>query len=53
MVKNEFKIPELLVLAGGFGTRLKKIVSSVPKPLAPIGDKPFLYYFLNNIIFLN
>ena len=48
MEKNEFKIPEFLVLAGGFGTRLKKIVPNVPKPLAPISDKPFLYYFLKN-----
>jgi D-glycero-alpha-D-manno-heptose 1-phosphate guanylyltransferase len=32
----------LLVLAGGFGTRLKEAVVSVPKPLAPIGATPFL-----------
>ena len=32
----------LLVLAGGIGSRLKAVVSDVPKALAPIGDKPFL-----------
>ncbi len=32
----------LLVLAGGFGTRLKSAVADVPKALAPIGDVPFL-----------
>lgn len=32
----------LLVLSGGFGTRLKAVVSSVPKALAPIGNVPFL-----------
>lgn len=32
----------LLVLAGGFGTRLKTVISDVPKALAPIGDVPFL-----------
>ena len=32
----------LLVLAGGFGTRLKATVTDVPKALAPIGDVPFL-----------
>lgn len=32
----------LLVLAGGFGTRLKTAVADVPKALAPIGDVPFL-----------
>jgi len=32
----------LLVLAGGFGTRLKAAVRDVPKVLAPVIDKPFL-----------
>jgi len=32
----------LLVLAGGFGTRLKTVITDVPKALAPIGDVPFL-----------
>jgi D-glycero-alpha-D-manno-heptose 1-phosphate guanylyltransferase len=32
----------LLVLAGGFGTRLKTAVADLPKALAPIGDIPFL-----------
>lgn len=35
---------EAIVLAGGLGTRLKKIVKDLPKPMAPMGDKPFLYY---------
>lgn len=39
---------ELLVLAGGFGTRLKSIVSEVPKPLAPVGDRPYLHYLIEN-----
>ena len=33
---------EAVVLAGGAGTRLRSVVSSVPKPLAPVGDRPFL-----------
>lgn len=33
---------KLLVLAGGFGTRLKPAVADVPKVLAPIGKVPFL-----------
>ena len=37
---------EAIVLAGGLGTRLKSVVSNVPKPMAPIGDKPFLEYIL-------
>ena len=34
---------KLLVLAGGFGTRLQSVVSSVPKALAPVGNVPFLH----------
>jgi D-glycero-alpha-D-manno-heptose 1-phosphate guanylyltransferase len=33
---------KLLVLAGGFGTRLKTAVADVPKALAPVGGVPFL-----------
>ncbi|MCQ2298596.1 MAG: nucleotidyltransferase family protein [Bacteroidales bacterium] len=33
---------EAVILAGGFGTRLRHVVSDVPKPMAPIGERPFL-----------
>ncbi len=36
-----------VVLAGGLGTRLQSVVSDVPKPMAPIGDRPFLTYVLD------
>lgn len=38
---------QAIVLAGGMGTRLKEVVSHVPKPMAPIGDRPFLSILLN------
>src|SRR5690606_12048782 len=38
-----------VVLAGGFGTRLQKVVSDVPKPMAPIRNKPFLHYLLSHL----
>lgn len=31
-----------IILAGGMGTRLKSVVSEVPKPMAPINGIPFL-----------
>lgn len=37
---------EVIILAGGFGTRLRSIISNVPKPMAPINDKPFLWYIM-------
>ncbi|MDN5361463.1 MAG: mannose-phosphate guanylyltransferase [Moorella sp. (in: firmicutes)] len=33
-----------VILAGGFGTRLRSIVSEVPKGMASIAGKPFLEY---------
>ncbi|MBI5329726.1 MAG: NTP transferase domain-containing protein [Betaproteobacteria bacterium] len=33
----------MLVLAGGFGTRLQTAVAAVPKALAPVGATPFLH----------
>ena len=38
----------LLVLAGGFGTRLKSVVSDVPKALAPVVSVPFLQLQIEN-----
>lgn len=38
----------MLVLAGGFGTRLQSAVSDVPKPLAPISGIPFLRFQIEN-----
>ena len=37
---------EAIVLAGGFGTRLKHVVPDVPKPMAPVAGRPFLEYVL-------
>jgi D-glycero-alpha-D-manno-heptose 1-phosphate guanylyltransferase len=36
-----------IILLGGFGTRLRSVVPDLPKPMAPIGDKPFLAYLLD------
>ena len=33
---------EVIVLAGGFGTRLQHVVADVPKCLAPVNGQPFL-----------
>jgi D-glycero-alpha-D-manno-heptose 1-phosphate guanylyltransferase len=37
---------EVIILAGGFGTRLQSVVKDVPKPMADINGKPFLEYIL-------
>jgi D-glycero-alpha-D-manno-heptose 1-phosphate guanylyltransferase len=35
-----------IILAGGLGTRLRTAVDNLPKPMAPVGGKPFLEYLL-------
>jgi D-glycero-alpha-D-manno-heptose 1-phosphate guanylyltransferase len=40
----------LIVLAGGFGTRLRSVVKDLPKPLAPIHGEPFLQFLMDNWI---
>lgn len=37
---------DCIVLAGGLGTRLRPVVSDLPKPLAPINGVPFLSLLL-------
>ena len=39
-----------LILVGGKGARLAPAVSDVPKPLAPVGDRPFLSYVLERLV---
>lgn len=35
---------EVIILAGGFGTRLQSVVKDIPKPMADINGYPFLKY---------
>jgi len=41
---------EGIILAGGLGSRLKSAIYDVPKPMAPIGKKPFLELVLENLV---
>lgn len=40
---------EAIVLVGGLGTRLRAVVSDVPKPLAPVAGRPFLAWLLDHL----
>ena len=40
---------EAIVLAGGFGTRLREVVSDLPKPMAAIAGRPFLEILLSTL----
>ncbi|ECP7274968.1 nucleotidyltransferase family protein [Campylobacter jejuni] len=37
---------QAIILCGGLGTRLKSVIKNIPKPMAPINDKPFLEFIL-------
>ncbi len=41
------KTKEAIILAGGLGTRLKGVISDMPKPMAPVANQPFLKYIFD------
>lgn len=43
------KLPDVIILAGGLGTRLRGEVKDTPKSMAPINGRPFLEYQLRQI----
>ena len=38
---------KVILLAGGFGTRLSEYTDAIPKPMVKIGDKPMLWHIMN------
>src|SRR5690606_9019203 len=38
-----------VIMAGGFGTRLRPLTDRVPKPMLPLGDKPLLEWILRSL----
>ena len=42
-------LKEAIILAGGRGTRLRSISGDLPKPMMPVGEKPFLEYLLHRL----
>jgi len=39
-------IKQAIILAGGLGTRLRSVVLGLPKCMAPVAGRPFLFYDL-------
>ncbi len=43
-------VTECIILAGGFGTRLRSKVADVPKCMAPVAGKPFIHWVIQHLI---
>ncbi len=40
---SEYQVPlRALIMAGGYGTRLRPLTEQTPKPMLPVGDRPLL-----------
>lgn len=49
-VEPEVAVPlTAVVMAGGFGTRLRPLTESTPKPLLPVGEKPLLHLIIDQL----
>lgn len=40
---------EAIVMAGGFGVRLRPLTSDTPKPMLPVGDRPLLEHIIAHL----
>ena len=40
--------PKVVILAGGYGTRLTEETEIKPKPLVEIGDRPILWHIMKH-----
>ena len=38
---------KIVILAGGFGTRLGEYTEIIPKPMVSIGNDPILWHIMN------
>jgi len=41
------KVMQAVIMAGGFGTRLRPLSCNLPKPMVPVANRPILYHIIN------
>jgi len=39
---------KVVILAGGYGTRLSEYTDTIPKPMVPIGERPILWHIMQS-----
>jgi D-glycero-alpha-D-manno-heptose 1-phosphate guanylyltransferase len=48
-ISKDTHLRECIILAGGLGTRLRETVPELPKCLAPVAGKPFLFHIIKQL----
>lgn len=47
---KEYELPlTAVIMAGGFGTRLRPLTEEMPKPMLPIGDRPLMEHIITQL----
>lgn len=47
---RDYELPlTAVVMAGGFGTRLRPLTEDLPKPMLPLGDRPLLEHLIDQL----
>ena len=46
MSNNSLKMPPVMILCGGRGTRLREVTELLPKPMVPIGGLPIVWHIM-------
>lgn len=47
------KVKSVIILAGGLGTRIRSEIGDIPKCLAPVNNRPFIFYLLDQLLAAN
>ena len=50
MINVPQNLPEVIILCGGKGERLRPITNDIPKPLVKIHNKPILHYVISHLM---
>ena len=49
-MKNQMKQREVVVLAGGIGSRLSGIAGNLPKCMMEIAGRPFIFHLIEKLL---